>query len=67
MRVLVACEMSGVVRDAFCARGHDAVSCDLLRKLPAWYNIPPSNPDRAKIRSATFPGMAVAMAEQRGS
>ena len=30
MRVLVACEYSGVVRDAFAARGHDAVSCDLL-------------------------------------
>lgn len=30
MRVLVACEESGVVRDAFIARGHDAMSCDLL-------------------------------------
>jgi len=30
MRVLIACEFSGVVRDAFLARGHDAVSCDLL-------------------------------------
>ena len=30
MRVLVACEFSGVVRDAFIERGHDAVSCDLL-------------------------------------
>lgn len=30
MRVLIACEFSGVVRDAFIARGHDAVSCDLL-------------------------------------
>ena len=30
MRVLVACEFSGVVRDAFLARGHDAISCDLL-------------------------------------
>lgn len=30
MKVLVACEFSGVVRDAFIARGHDAVSCDLL-------------------------------------
>lgn len=30
MRVLVACEYSGVVRDAFLARGHDAWSCDLL-------------------------------------
>ena len=30
MRVLVACEYSGVVRRAFDARGHDAWSCDLL-------------------------------------
>jgi hypothetical protein len=29
MRVLVACEFSGVVREAFIKRGHDAVSCDL--------------------------------------
>ena len=29
MRVLVACEYSGRVRDAFIAKGHDAVSCDL--------------------------------------
>ena len=31
MRVLVACEFSGHVRDAFAARGHFAVSCDLQR------------------------------------
>lgn len=30
MRVLVACELSGVVRDAFLRRGHEAMSCDLL-------------------------------------
>ena len=30
MRVLVACEFSGKVRDAFRAKGRDAVSCDLL-------------------------------------
>lgn len=30
MRVLVACEFSGIVRDAFAAKGHDAWSCDLL-------------------------------------
>jgi hypothetical protein len=30
MRVLIACEYSGAVRDAFIARGHDAMSCDLL-------------------------------------
>lgn len=30
MRVLVACEYSGIVRSAFEKRGHDAISCDLL-------------------------------------
>ena len=30
MRVLIACEYSGRVRDAFLALGHDAMSCDLL-------------------------------------
>jgi len=30
LRVLVACEFSGVVRDAFAEQGHQAVSCDLL-------------------------------------
>jgi site-specific DNA-cytosine methylase len=30
MRVLVACEFSGVVREAFRRKGHDAWSCDLL-------------------------------------
>lgn len=30
MRVLVACEFSGVVRDAFLAAGHDAYSCDII-------------------------------------
>ena len=30
MKVLVACEFSGIVRDAFARKGHDAWSCDLL-------------------------------------
>ena len=30
MYVLIACEFSGVIRDAFTARGHEAFSCDLL-------------------------------------
>lgn len=30
LRVLVACEYSGLVREAFKALGHDAMSCDLL-------------------------------------
>ena len=30
MKILIACEYSGRVRDAFIKRGHDALSCDLL-------------------------------------
>src|SRR5690606_34227141 len=30
MKILIGCEFSGVVRQAFRARGHDAWSCDLL-------------------------------------
>jgi len=30
MKILVACEFSGIVRDAFIRAGHDAISCDLL-------------------------------------
>ena len=30
MRILLACEYSGVVRDAFRSKGHDAWSCDIL-------------------------------------
>lgn len=30
MNILIACEFSGIVRDAFIAKGHNAVSCDLL-------------------------------------
>lgn len=30
MKILIACEFSGIVRDAFLKRGHDAISCDLL-------------------------------------
>jgi hypothetical protein len=30
MRILIACESSGRTRDAFLARGHDAISCDFL-------------------------------------
>ena len=39
VRVLVACEFSGVVRDAFRRRGHDAWSCDLLpcEADPQWH------------------------------
>lgn len=39
MKVLVACEESGVVRDAFIRVGHDAMSCDLMptRRLGPHY------------------------------
>jgi len=30
MRVLVACEMSGIIRESFIKKGHEAYSCDLL-------------------------------------
>ena len=50
MRVLVACEFSGVVRDAFPARVH---------------RLGPS-PDRWKERSRTLPGIAAAMVDQWG-
>lgn len=30
MKVIILCEFSGTVRDAFISRGHDAISCDLL-------------------------------------
>ena len=31
MKVLIACEFSGIVRDAFAERGHDSWSCDILK------------------------------------
>lgn len=30
MKILIACEYSGIVRDAFLKKGHDAISCDIL-------------------------------------
>jgi len=40
MKVLVACEFSGVVRDAFRRRGHDAWSCDLIdSEIPSEFHI----------------------------
>ncbi len=43
MRILVACELSGVVRRAFLDRGHDAWSCDLptpQKVQPYWFGDP---------------------------
>ena len=40
MKVLVACEFSGVVREAFAKRGHDAWSCDYLEtEIPSKHHI----------------------------
>ena len=39
MKVLVACEFSGIVREAFAARGHEAMSCDLLpTEISGWHH-----------------------------
>ena len=99
MRILIGCEVSGVMRRAFAARGHDVWSCDLdaaedgsnrhirgdVRDLPAlaptarltppkpgtdahkaWSAIHRASPgpNRARIRSRTFDGMADACAAQ---
>ncbi len=38
MKVLIACEFSGIVRRAFSLRGHDVMSCDLLpTELPGYH------------------------------
>ena len=40
MKILIACEFSGIVREAFRKRGHDAWSCDLLPSdIPSPYHI----------------------------
>lgn len=40
MKVLAACEFSGVVREAFRKLGHDAYSCDILpSEIPSQYHI----------------------------
>ena len=52
MKVLVACEYSGRVRDAFIKLGHDVMSCDLL-------------PSDAK--GPHYQGIADAMASQWGN
>ncbi len=75
MRVLVACEYSGVVRDAFLARGHDATSCDWLpTESPGPHHhgdVMDLLRDRYKSISQhasnrTFKGIAEAMADQWG-
>ena len=39
MKILIACEFSGTVRDAFAAKGHDAWSCDILPSEKAGQHI----------------------------
>lgn len=50
MKVLVACEYSGIVREAFAAKGHEAMSCDLL---PAEI---PGNHYQGDIRDVLYNG-----------
>jgi|SRR6185437_3876440 len=53
MKVLVACEFSGIVRDAFIRRGHNAISCDILpceRGGPHWL---------MDIRKCGFPSLSM--------
>ena len=40
MRVLIACELFGKVRDAFAKKGHDVTSCDLFEDEGEESNIP---------------------------
>lgn len=74
MRVLVACEESQRVCEAFRVRGHEAYSMVFPEKrrfyasgvsMPPWYSNAPKN-ERARMRSRTFRGIARAMAEQWG-
>lgn len=51
MKVLIACEFSGIVRDAFLKRGHEAISCDLL---PSEYPGPHYNGDVRDIINDGF-------------
>lgn len=52
MKVLVLCEYSGVVRDAFIRKGHEAVSCDIL---PSESNLGPHiQDDMFKVLKDTY-------------
>jgi hypothetical protein len=72
MKVLIACEYSGAVRDAFINNGHDAMSCDLLptdvvEGREAKIHKMSPGPNRWKERSKTYQGIATAMANQWGA
>jgi len=46
VRVAVLCEFSGIVRDAFIAAGHDAISCDMGVFMKILHEQPPNtNPE----------------------
>ncbi len=64
MRVLVACEFSGVVRDAFVVRGHHAVSCDLLpsESPGAPYGAQPGSHYRGDVRDILGDGWDMLLA-----
>ncbi len=64
MKVGVICEFSGAVRDAFIRRGQVA---RWENQTPGGQNKLGPSPDRWKIRSKTYQGIADAMAEQWGS
>ena len=67
MNVLVACEYSGRVRDAFIARGHNPlVPTKVVQGREARVHRMPPGPDRWKERSRTYQGVADAMAAQWG-
>lgn len=80
MKVLVACEFSGVVRDAFAARGHGEkkATCLWLKDLPPLkptnivagrsnrIHMMPDTKARSLKRSITCESIAQAMAEQWG-
>lgn len=54
-RVLIACEFSGVVRDAFARLGHDAFSCDLLPTESSYYILGGHFQDDAIKISRSYP------------
>lgn len=76
MNVIVAGEKSGVIRDAFARRGHNAWSCDMEPSSSAggqhyqgnWHDIHWQSFDLLiALRSETYLGIAEAMAEQWGN
>jgi len=58
MRVLIACEYSGIVRDAFLEAGHVAVSCDIL-ECESTYPVPPHTPYNGHFKGSIFDLLAV--------